>query len=308
MPQGTRNLTLDIDSLGADDDLQIFSRGGQHLVGTPITGSNPDYVWTHNGQNALITDAASAKAVVLTESNGFLPTASYDAGQLFQGPVPYSYPAGATASVAGMSVTFSGDGDRSESGGFFNNGINNDADKYRERVTIDETSQDLLILVVGSGAFNATASWDFLPAPGSTTVVSDPAGTDILMSAHAGQAPAYKTIERTPADTVALGIDTVDLSSVGGAVAALSSLDQAIATVSTYRTDYGAHMSMFGSAIDASRVMHENLSAARSRIIDADYAAETAALARHQLLQQAGTAMLTQANQLPQQVLSLLRG
>lgn len=308
VPQGSRNVTIDIDSLGADDDLQVFTRGGRHLVGTPIDGSNPDYVWTHNSQGALITDAASAKAVMMTESNGFLPTAGYDASQLFQGPAGYSYPAGATAGIAGMALTYSGDGDRSETASQANNGINDDVDKFRERLTVDEASQDLLIMVVGSGQFTATASWDVLPAPGSVTAIDEPEATGILMSAHAGQAPEYRQIERTPADAETLGIGTLDLSTAAGAVAAMSGLDRAIDTVSTYRTDYGAHLSVFGRAIDASRVLHENLAAARGRIMDADYAGETAALARHQLLQQAGTAMLAQANALPQQVLSLLRG
>lgn len=307
IPTGSRNVTIDIDSLGFDDDIQLFTRDGRHLVGTPITGANPDYVWTHNSQNALITDAASVETTVMTESNGFLATAAYDATALFQGPASYSYPAGASVSVAGMNLTYSGDGDRSESGALANDGTNNDSTKRRELLTIDEASEDLLVMVVGSGQFAATASWDFVPEP-SAQIPPDADATDILMSAVAGVAPEYKTIERTPADTTALGVDNVDLSTAGGAVAALAALDQAINTVSGYRARYGAYTSVFASAIDTLGVAHENLSTARSRIMDADYAAETAALAKHQILQQAGSAMLAQANQLPQQVLALLRG
>ena len=84
------------------------------------------------------------------------------------------------------------------------------------------------------------------------------------------------------------------------------SLDKAIDLVNDTRATYGATQSRFDAIISNLQTAVENQSAARSRIMDADYAAETANMSRAQILQQAGTAMVAQANQLPQQVLKLL--
>ncbi len=106
-------------------------------------------------------------------------------------------------------------------------------------------------------------------------------------------------------DTV--GVDSIDISTAAGAQAAILRLDSALQSVNSNRADLGALQNRFSSTISNLSTASENLSSARSRIRDADYAAETANLTRTQILQQAGTAMLAQANQLPQNVLSLLR-
>jgi flagellin len=102
-------------------------------------------------------------------------------------------------------------------------------------------------------------------------------------------------------------ISTIDISSVNGANAAISLVDGALDQVSKIRADLGAVQNRFESTIANLSATAENLSSARSRIRDADFAQETAALTRGQILQQAGTAILAQANALPQNVLSLLR-
>lgn len=99
----------------------------------------------------------------------------------------------------------------------------------------------------------------------------------------------------------------LDISSVSGANLALSIVDAALGQVNSQRARFGALQSRLESTIGNLESSVENLSAARSRIRDADFAAETASLTRAQILQQAGTAMLAQANQVPQNVLSLLR-
>lgn len=91
-------------------------------------------------------------------------------------------------------------------------------------------------------------------------------------------------------------------------VSALAQIDSALTSLNEQRSLYGAAQSRFEGIIGILQVSVENQSAAASRIMDADYAAETAALTRAQILQQAGTAMLSQANSLPNSVLSLLRG
>jgi flagellin len=84
-------------------------------------------------------------------------------------------------------------------------------------------------------------------------------------------------------------------------------VDAALSLISSERAKLGALQSRFETSISNLQVASENLSASRSRILDADFAAETAKLSRSQILQQASTAMVAQANQLPRSVLALLR-
>lgn len=102
-------------------------------------------------------------------------------------------------------------------------------------------------------------------------------------------------------------VSAVDISSQGGAQSAVSVIDAAIASIDSQRSDLGAIQNRMESTISNLSNIAENVTAARSRIQDADFAQETANLTRNQILQQAGTSILAQANQLPQQVLSLLQ-
>lgn len=99
----------------------------------------------------------------------------------------------------------------------------------------------------------------------------------------------------------------MDISTVDSARRTLATVDSALATINNQRARYGALQSRFETAIVNLQTTSENLSASRSRIRDTDFAAETAMLTRAQILQQAGVAMLSQANALPNNVLSLLR-
>ena len=96
------------------------------------------------------------------------------------------------------------------------------------------------------------------------------------------------------------------VASASGASAAIATIDSAIDKVNTDRATYGAAQVRFEGVVSMLQISRENQEAAASRIMDADFAAETASLTRAQILQQAGTAMLAQANALPQNVLSLL--
>jgi flagellin len=114
--------------------------------------------------------------------------------------------------------------------------------------------------------------------------------------------------------TVAVGanVSTAPTTAVAGtdgsfATAAITALDTAIDAINAQRATFGAVQNRFENAISTLQISAENQTAARSRIMDADYAAETAAMSRANILQQAGNAMVAQANQGPQQVLSLLR-
>jgi flagellin len=103
-----------------------------------------------------------------------------------------------------------------------------------------------------------------------------------------------------------IGVDSVDVSTIDGANEAIKRIDAALDTVNANRADMGALQNRFDSTIANLQNVSDNLSAARSRIQDADYASEMANLTKNQILQQAGTAMLAQANSMPQSVLSLL--
>src|SRR5690606_31263319 len=101
-------------------------------------------------------------------------------------------------------------------------------------------------------------------------------------------------------------ISDIDVLTAANAQDAISVIDGAIANIDSQRAQLGAVQNRFESTISNLQNISENVSASRARIVDTDYAAESANLAKNQIMQQAGTAMLAQANQLPQAVLSLL--
>jgi flagellin len=113
-------------------------------------------------------------------------------------------------------------------------------------------------------------------------------------------------------DTLTITTTTVttvagDLTTAANASTAVAALDTELNTITTNRATYGAAISRFGMAISNLSITGENQTAAKGRIMDADFAAETANLSRAQILQQAGTAMIAQANQQPNLVLNLLK-
>ena len=113
-----------------------------------------------------------------------------------------------------------------------------------------------------------------------------------------------------PANVTAVTANTVkdiDITTAQGAQGAVLVIDDAIKQIDAQRADLGAVQNRFENTIANLQNIGENVSAARGRIQDTDFAAETANLSKNQVLQQAGTAILAQANQLPQAVLSLLR-
>jgi len=118
---------------------------------------------------------------------------------------------------------------------------------------------------------------------------------------------AGATISNAQEASDLMGVSQLDVSQVASANEALAIVDAALSTVNGQRAKFGAIQSRFGSTISNLQTNSENLSAARSRVRDADFAQETAELTRAQILQQAGTAMLAQANVAPQNVLTLLQ-
>ena len=111
----------------------------------------------------------------------------------------------------------------------------------------------------------------------------------------------------TNASATGVAVHNIDISTLSGANSALASVDAALGSVDGIRASLGALQNRFTSAVANLSSTAQNLTASRSRIQDADFAAETANMTRAQILQQAGTAMVAQANSLPQSVLTLLK-
>ncbi len=153
--------------------------------------------------------------------------------------------------------------------------------------------------VAGAGANSATAA----AVNGGTVNLS--ASENIIVTGDGlalGFATANQTITK---DTITLAQQNV--LTVAGANSAIQRVDVALAAVSNLRSSLGSIQSRFESTISSLQTTTENLSASRGRILDTDFASETANLTRAQILQQAGTAILAQANAAPQSVLSLLK-
>jgi len=141
----------------------------------------------------------------------------------------------------------------------------------------------------------------------TATTVSLVSTTGNIAVAGAGTGAQSGLAAATTNATTSTGFASLDISTVAGADAAMQSMDAALTAVSTARAQLGAIQNRFSSVVSNLSTTSENLSAARSRIQDADFAKESAALTRTQILQQAGTAMLAQANQSASGVLSLIR-
>jgi flagellin len=159
-----------------------------------------------------------------------------------------------------------------------------------------------------SGVTNVTATSD---AAGKISLVNTSGSSTVVAFAGASASTAITglTAGTTAATSSSVaGFAGVDISTTAGADIAINAMDSALSAINAGRADLGAYQNRFSSAISNVQTTSENLTASRSRIVDTDFAAETATLSRNQVLQQAGTAMLAQANAMPQSVLALLRG
>ncbi|RZS47586.1 flagellin [Sphaerotilus mobilis] len=185
------------------------------------------------------------------------------------------------------------------------NGTLSDDDRLNLQQEADQL-QNEIVRVVDNAKFNgvnlfdqtagslaANAALTFQVGADSTdTIVVDGTGFDMTtLASYAAGATASMS---------------VDISTQAAASATLASMDTDLDQVNAARSNAGALQSRFDAVISQLQVSSENTSAARGRIMDADFAAETANLSRAQILQQAGTAMIAQANQLPQSVMKLL--
>jgi flagellin len=176
------------------------------------------------------------------------------------------------------------------------NGTNNSQDRDNLQAEFQQLNDEVARIVSGT-RFNGTVLFDGTQGTFSFQVGAGTDATDTL---------TINSVDLT-ATVAAVGALNISGADSTGALAAITALDTGIIDVTTARASFGAAQNRFDSVIGSLTVFAENLAAARGRIMDADFAAETAALSRAQILQQAGNAMVAQANQLPQQVLTLLQ-
>lgn len=167
---------------------------------------------------------------------------------------------------------------------------------------------------VGTGANAALAGNGFANLGATTATGSAEEFGKLTLTSQsailvAGNTPGNAGLTAGTSGLVLSGttISTTNISTVAGANAAISSVDNALTTINSSRAQLGAVQNRFDSVVSSIQTTSENLSASRSRIRDADFAAETAQLTRAQILQQAGVSILGQANSLPQNALSLLQ-
>ncbi|HRD97208.1 MAG TPA: flagellin [Rubrivivax sp.] len=189
------------------------------------------------------------------------------------------------------------------------NGTNSDADRTSLNEEFVQLAQEAT-RTLGGTQFNGqnilatTNAATFQIGANTDTTINQISVAAFTWTAAAGVTDVLGTAILSGAGTPTLQISGTDGSA---ALTALTSLDSAINTINSQRGTFGAVQNRFENVIATLLVGTENQNAARSRIMDADYAAETANLSRASILQQAGNAMVAQANQLPQQVLALLR-
>jgi flagellin len=156
---------------------------------------------------------------------------------------------------------------------------------------------------VAGAASTTTAAMTGTATVGGRVEFSSDSGFSVTTTGGAGAITGAASVGSSLAS-----VDKINVSTVEGANQALLTIDSALNQINKNRADLGAIQNRFASTIANLNTTTENLSASRSRIQDTDFAQETASLTRGQILQQAGTAMLAQANSLPNGVLSLLRG
>jgi flagellin len=311
---------------------------------TALTAGSFDingFIGSKTGVAVATTDSAASlaqKVNIATGSTGVTATAKTDVGLTFSAAGAYNlkvigdnstaeavtFSLSAAATADGLSAAVTAFNDKSAKTGLVaslnstNSGIiltsaTGSNVKLQDTVTDNAGTVSVQGLktdqttALGSAVVLATnATADGVAVTGQVTfdseksfsVVQTVAGATNFLGAAATAATVGSTLNK---------VSALDVSSFLSATDAIKTVDSALALINGERAKFGALQSRFESTVSNLQTTSENLSASRSRIRDADFAAETANLTRAQILQQAGTAILSQANQLPQNVLSLLR-
>lgn len=282
IPRGATNVVIEIDAhathqplVAWDDDIALFTRDGHHIAGSSV-GSDPntaapgsnDATWNANGINITNVDQN-----FITEGNGFYDYAVYDDSEINSGGSSYSSNSGTrTTNFRGMNISSGGDGEWHDSA---HNDLWNDPGFTVDHVEIDVVTEDLLLFSAGAAQFSMRVSWTEM--------------TDV----------DYSTIN---------GVQVINIETQEGAQRALEQIDDAIVIKDNIRANLGALQNRLENTVSNLAIQAENLQAAESRISDVDVAMEMTEFVREQILTQAATAMLAQANSLPRMALQLIGG
>jgi flagellin len=299
-----------------------FTAGDFKINGIAIGASVATSDTASSGPTADVAKSAIAKVAAINAISGDTGVTATANATVVTGASMIASAGSGILSINGIqtaSITTSGT-DAADSRTAVINAINAISGQTGVIATDAGTSASGITLKAADGR-NITVSTDTLTSTGTGLANLDASttfGTFTLNSAKAFTVSAgttgadMSTVGMVDQGTYGAGrsgqsLATIDVSTASGANDAITAIDNAISSVDNSRSDLGAIQNRFASTVSTLQSTSENLSAAKSRITDTDFAAETAALTRGQILQQAGTAMLAQANSLPNGVLALLR-
>jgi len=297
----------------ADANFAVNGAAGSAVVGIAAGDSAKTVAANINAKSG--TTGVSATALTQIDATTFVANASYTLSVTSDNStaVSVAFTMGAANNADGLAGAINAFNDKSSQ-----TGVTAKLNAAGTGITLtNATGNDIVI-----GNSSATAS---TLSVGGTAIAASNGGA--ILAADTAYVTGALTLDSSKTygltnTTGALGVsyfasanassqlqaaNTMDVSSVDSATRTLATVDSALAAVDGQRAKYGALQSRFDTTISNLNIASENASAARSRTQDADFAAETANLSRAQILSQAGTAMVAQANQLPQGVLALLR-
>lgn len=250
---------------------------------------------------ALVGTAGGSYAMALTSDNASAVTVSFTVGNSGVGANDYASAVSAFNAVSSQT------------------GVTAQYDSVSGGIKLTNANGNNIALTNNNAAGGATAtlaSYTTAGAVGTATTMAVAGGTAAAVgSLTLDSQNSFSVADTTTAATSfnAAGssalktVASLDVTTFANSQLALSIVDSALSAVNNQRAQYGALQNRFTSTVSNLQATSENLSASRSRIQDTDFAAETANMTKNQILQQAGTAMLAQANSLPQSVLSLLK-
>ena len=235
-----------------------------------------------------VTSGGSTVAVFnATDISGGLTAAQFDAGLVAK-----------RSALAAIGVSYTGS---AENDNLIFSNTSGENLTISSSLVDDTTTADNILGGFSGIATGEHAATDSSPGYGKLTLTSSSAIT------IAGTAPENAGLTAATTAVSGTAVSALDVQNTTNAQTAISSLDDALKTVNSTRASIGSYQSAFETMIANLSVESENASSARSRILDADFAQESAALAKTQVLQQAGISVLAQANAMPQQVLALLQ-
>jgi flagellin len=291
-------------TIAADATFAVNGAAGSKTIGISLGDTAKTVAANVNAQTASTGVTATARTEIdltsLSLNDNFTLTVKSDNATA----VTVSFSTGAAMNADGLAAGITAFNDKTSQ-----TGVSAKLNATGDGITLTNASGNDIIMTNTSATGAATVGTAALAAvtgnvavTGAVTLDSDK--TFGIVSATGAAGLSYFLGNQSSQLQAA---NTLDVSTVDSATRTLTTVDAAISAVNSQRAAFGALQSRFDTTISNLQTTHDNLSASRSRIQDADFASETANLSRSQILQQAGTAMVAQANQLPQGVLALLR-